>query len=211
MIYIFYTRFLNKLKPDLFNFFLKQLPAQNQNKILRFRKWEDAQRSLLGKALLINGLQSLGLHQYSLSDLKYTKLDKPYFNDSIDFNISHSGEYVICAISLTNKIGIDVEEIKNIPYDDFTNNFSVKEWEEILKRDDFQGFYKYWTQKEAFLKAIGMGLNVPLKDAEIIDNKITWENKVWFLHEIKLDNQYISHVSADIYSPKIVIEKRVYS
>ena len=211
MIYIFYTRFVNKLRSASFNFFLQQLPVQNQNKILRFRKWQDAQRSLLGKALLINGLQSLGLDQYSLTDLKYTNLDKPYFNDSIDFNISHSGEYVICAISLTNKIGIDVEEIKSIPYEDFTNNFSLKEWGEILKTDGFNGFYKYWTQKEAFLKAIGMGLNIPLKDAEIIDNKITWQNKVWFLHEIKLDNNYISHVSADISLPRIVIEKRDYN
>lgn len=153
----------------------------------------------------------MGINRYKLSDLKFTNFHKPYFDDSIDFNISHAGEYVLCGISLTNKIGVDVEEIKSIPLDDFTNNFSEKEWEEILQRDDFNGFYKHWTQKEAFLKAIGMGLNIPLKEAEIRDNKITWENKEWFLQEIKLDKGYISHISTDILFPKIIVEKINYN
>ena len=128
MIYIFYTRFNSRLNTESFNLYFKQLPADIQNKILRFRKWQDAHRCLLGKALLINGLAFLGMTDYSLSDLKYTKLDKPFFDDSIDFNISHSGEFIICGISLTNKIGVDVEEIKSISLDDFTDNFSGKEW-----------------------------------------------------------------------------------
>ncbi len=212
MIYIFYTYTPNKLKTETFNYILKLLPPDIENKILRFRKWQDAQRSLLGKALLLDGLQYLGLTQYSLADIKYTNLEKPFFNDSIDFNISHAGNYVICAISLTNKIGVDVEEIKIIPLDDFTSNFSDREWADILKNEnDFYCFYKYWTQKEAFLKAIGMGLNVPLKDAEIINNKITWENTEWYLHEIKLDVGYISHLSTNIFLPQIIIEKREYN
>ncbi len=211
MIYIFYTRYLSRLKTESFSYLLQQLPPLLQSKISKFRNWQDAQRSLLGKALLINGLHSLGIYRYTLSDLKFTKFQKPYFDDSIDFNISHAGEYVLCGISLTNKIGVDVEEIKSIPFDDFTNNFSEREWEEILQGDDFYGFYKYWTQKEAFLKAIGMGLNVPLKEAEIRDNKITWENKDWFLQEITLDKGYISHISTDIFLPKIIIEKINYN
>ncbi|MGI8582952.1 MAG: 4'-phosphopantetheinyl transferase family protein [Chitinophagaceae bacterium] len=207
-IYIYYTRFSIKLKPETFNFLLKQLPRYLQTKIMRYRKWEDAHRSLLGKALLIYGLDYIGHDSYSLNDLKFTQFERPYFDNSIDFNISHAGEYIICAISTTNKIGIDVEQVQNISLNDFKENFSQKEWKNILKADNIiQSFFIYWTRKEAFLKAIGMGLNVPLKNVDTTDNEITWDNKKWFLHEIKLDNDYVSYISCDAVLPEMVIKE----
>jgi 4'-phosphopantetheinyl transferase len=211
MVYIFYTRVDKRLNNDTFSYYLKHLPSVSQTKILKYKYWEDAQRSLLGKALLMKGLNLLGLTRYSLFDLKFTKFHRPYFDDSIDFNISHSGVFVICAISITNKIGVDVEEIKGIQLDDFINNFSEKEWQEILKKDNgFYSFYKHWTQKEAFLKAIGMGLNVPIREVEILDNKITWDNNEWFLQEIKLDERYIAHLSSNISLSGIIVKKINY-
>ncbi len=87
MIYIYYTRFSIKLKPETFNFLLKQLPRYLQTKIMKYRKWEDAHRSLLGKALLIYGLDYIGHDSYSLNDLKFTQFERPYFDNSIDFVI----------------------------------------------------------------------------------------------------------------------------
>jgi len=210
MIYIFHTHFEKKLSNATFNCYLKKLTPTLQNKILKYRNWQDGHRSLLGKALLINGLVILGLHQYSLIDIKFSKFQRPYFDEAIDFNISHAGGSVICAISLSNKIGIDVEEIKKIELEDFTNNFSDKEWQEIKKDNSYDGFYKFWTRKEAFLKAIGMGLNIPLKETEVINNKIIWENKEWFIHEIKLGEGYISHLSTNTLLPKIQINEINY-
>ncbi|MBD0352628.1 MAG: 4'-phosphopantetheinyl transferase superfamily protein [Flavisolibacter sp.] len=186
---------------------MDQLSPDMQNQILRYRKWEDRQRSLLGKALLITGLQSLGLHSYSLRDLKRTEFHKPYFDNTIDFNIAHSGEYVMCGISESNRIGIDVEEIKDIPILDFVNEFSKEELEDMQKAENpLHSFYTYWTKKEAFLKAIGSGLNTPLNKVAIKDNIITWENKKWYLFEIKLNSNHVSHVAADCHSVKINIE-----
>jgi 4'-phosphopantetheinyl transferase len=211
MIYIFYTQFTQRLKPETFNHFFQQLPPSFQNKIVRYRRWQDAQRSLLGKALLINSLDFLGLTHYSLHNLKFTKFERPYFDDLIDFNISHSGEYILCAISRTNKVGVDIEEIQNIPVTDFETNFSEKEWNNIITAADTIPFYRYWTMKEAFLKAIGMGLNVPLSEAEIVNNKITWDKKDWFLHEIKVDERYIAHLSSDHPIPITTIKKIDYN
>lgn len=211
MVSIFYTCIDEHLSTDTFNYYLNQLNPDLQNKISRYRHWQDSQRSLLGKALLRDGLDLLGKTQYHLSGLKFTDHQRPYFDENIDFNISHSGQLVVCAISLTNKVGIDVEEIKPIPLNDFTDNFSQKEWAQILKIDnDFYNFYKCWTQKEAFLKALGMGLNVPLKDVEIIDDKITWKNTNWYLQEIKLEQGYVSHSSCSIAFPKITVKKIKY-
>lgn len=179
-----------------------------QYRISRYKNWEDAQRSLLGKALLINGLKDMGEHSYSLNNLKVTEFEKPYFDDSIDFNISHSGEYVVCALSLTGKVGVDVERLQEVPLNDFKDNFSHYEWQTILKADNqMYSFFKQWTKKEAFLKAIGVGLNLSLKNIEIKDNKIAWEDKEWFLYEIKLNEKHISHVASNLRLPKIEIEE----
>ena len=206
MINVYYTRSVQKLNAEIFSHFFQQLPPPIQNKISKFRNWEDSQRCLLGNALLIRGLEFLGL-TYSLNNLKYTEYKRPFFDDLIDFNISHSGEYIICAISTTNKVGVDVEKMKDIPINNFKNIFSDEEWNNVSTDKSLRSFYTYWTKKEAFLKAIGTGMNIPLKNITIPGNKIVWENREWFLEEIKLDKDYLSHVSSDTDSLEIAIEK----
>jgi 4'-phosphopantetheinyl transferase len=208
MIYVYYNRSPERLKDESFNYLLEQLPPLMQSHIMKFRKWQDRQRGLLGKSLLITGLRSLGLNSYSLKHLKHTDLQRPYFDNSIDFNISHSGEYTICAISETNRIGIDVEEIQNIPLQGFESQFSRIELDKISQAENnLHAFYTLWTQKESFLKAIGTGLYVPLNKIAIEDNKIVWEDKEWFLHEIKLDQGYVSYLSTDSFRPTVVMEE----
>lgn len=187
---------------------VQMLPDSIQSKILKFRNWQDAERCLAGNILLLRGLMDLGRIEYSLQDLKYTEFQKPYINDSISFNISHSGEFVVCAISESNKVGTDIEEIHPIPFDDFTTLFSKQEWDEVINSDNkFHAFFTLWTKKEAFLKVIGCGLNQPLNKVVIENNKITWENREWFLHEIKLDPNHISYICCDVNSPSIQIRE----
>lgn len=208
MVYIFYTRLSGKLDMNSFNYYLDQLPEALQLKISRYRHWQDAHRSLLGKVLLMKGLHTLGLTGYSMRNLKFTAFERPYFDDLVDFNIAHSGKFIVCALSLTNKIGIDVEEVKPIELGDFEANFSEEEWMKIFADDDkYRGFYKFWTKKEAFLKAIGMGLNVPLREAEVLEDKIEWKDQVWFLQEIELDNEYVFHLSSNVFRPEVLIRQ----
>lgn len=211
-VFVLYNKSVNKLKPETFNYLLQQVPSATQNKIARFRKWEDRQRSLLGNILLLKGLELLNKTAYSLNTLKFTEYNRPYFNNLIDFNVSHSGDYTMCAISETVRIGIDVEEIKDIPISDFNEQFSKKELDMMLGApDNLKAFYTLWTQKEAFLKAIGTGLNVPLNTVLVYDNKITWKKETWYLHEIGLDSKHISHLSTNIPSPQIIVQKVDFS
>ena len=130
----------------------------------------------------------MGLDGYPLEEIKYTEFMKPYFDDVVDFNISYYSEYIICAISKTHKAGIDIEEIRNIPFDDFDTQFSDTEWKSILAAEySMHAFYMLWTQKESFIKAIGSGMNVPLNRVIISANKIAWNNEKWFCYEITLD------------------------
>ncbi len=208
MIHVFYCNSGVRLDNTLYNYFLNKIPPVYQEEIAKFRKWEDRQHRVLGKILLVKGLEMLGLTAYSLDQLQYTNLKRPYLNGSIDFNISHSGEYVLCAISTMAKIGVDVEEITDIPITDFINEFSAEEMKSILGSEaSLYSFYSLWTKKEAFLKAIGTGLHVPLNKVHVIDNKIGWEAKEWFLTKLDLDKNYCAHVCANTFECAVKIHE----
>jgi 4'-phosphopantetheinyl transferase len=156
----------------------------------------------------------MGLAQYSLEDLKYTEFQKPYFatSSAIDFNISHSGNYVVCALSETSCLGVDVEWIKPMPIDDFQENFSEQEWNAIQQsKDTFRAFYSNWTQKEAFLKALGVGLNLPLDEIFFTNQKIVWEGKAWFSQEIVLDDEYVCHLVSSAAQPAVSLKQVSFS
>lgn len=87
----------------------------------------------------------------------------------IHFNLSHSGDQLALIFSLDSPVGIDIEKIH-----------PVKKWEQLARRffhpeenqllleadpnDSELLFFRYWTMKEAFVKALGAGLSIPLND-----------------------------------------------
>lgn len=85
----------------------------------------------------------------------------------VKFNISHSGKLVVLAVTRGVEIGVDVEYIlrdrKNIEIVD--RFFSVQEIDNLKileKEKQYDMFFKLWTLKEAYIKARGMGLSIPL-------------------------------------------------
>lgn len=94
------------------------------------------------------------------SDLYYGRYGKPYLkNKGIYYNISHSGIYIVIALSL-KEIGIDIQLVKNkIDWDCF---FSESESNMVKNdiSDEVLGFSVLWSCKEAYLKKIGSGLAI---------------------------------------------------
>lgn len=85
---------------------------------------------------------------------------------ALDFNLSHSADYVVCALTRTGQIGVDVEGFARQRdlhvADDF---FAPSEVEQLLKcpaEARNRRFVEFWTLKEAFIKAVGHGLAIPL-------------------------------------------------
>jgi 4'-phosphopantetheinyl transferase len=94
---------------------------------------------------------------------------KPILRDSsrIDFNASHSGEMALYAFTVGCEVGIDVEKIRKLdePESIATRFFSMAEASELLSLTPEQrgpAFFRCWTRKEAYVKAIGEGLSIPL-------------------------------------------------
>ncbi len=88
--------------------------------------------------------------------------DKP-----IRFNLSHTDGLVMCAIVLENDIGADIENLqkKHATLKIAEHVFSKQEIEALQnmpEHEQAQRFFEYWTLKEAYIKARGMGLSLPL-------------------------------------------------
>ncbi len=208
MIHVFYCMVTGRLSTDAISRLMQCIPASSRYQILKFRKWEDMQRALLAKCLLVESLKSLNLYNCSLKDLQFTTFNRPFFPAGPDFNISHSGQFVICAFSDDARIGIDIEEIKDIPLRDFDREFSTEEMENIQKSNDsLRSFYNLWTKKEAFLKAIGKGLSVPLSKVSFQNDMIAWDNDFWYLTGIVVDQNYASHVCINAKESEIRIKE----
>lgn len=87
------------------------MPDYIKYKIIKYRKWEDAHGCLLGKCLLIRAFEFRN-EILLLTDLQYNEFGRPYFATyrNLDFNISHSGNIVVCVITNKGKIGVDNEK-----------------------------------------------------------------------------------------------------
>jgi 4'-phosphopantetheinyl transferase len=207
MSILLYYSILDHTYGDQFKLLLHDLPQNLQDRIKKYRRREDAYNALIGKHLLLKGLARYGFNK-SLHQLMYTKTGRPYFKEGPDFNISHSGNMVVCAFSMQSKIGIDIEGITNIDISEFKSLFSVNEWSKInTSTNCLKEFYRIWTIKEAILKADGAGIS-QMDSLIVEDNKEAFlNNNKWHFQEINLHVEYVCHTASLIYNPSIEVEK----
>lgn len=186
MTILYYHIFDEPLSPSRFLQKLGTLHFVQQEKIKKFRRWQDAHASLFGKLLLQKGLLNFGIPN-DLANLKTDRNNKPYLDgSSIGFNITHSGNLVACVLTdETLAIGLDAEEWKPLDIADFISCWNDEEWTAI-RNNEIQEFYKYWTAKEAVIKAEGQGLGIPLKEIMIKEGRATWNNREYFLEEVDI-------------------------
>ena len=99
-------------------------------------------------------------------------LDSTDHGESIEFNISHSGNIVVLAFTRNRRIGIDIEHLRS----DFSTTeiaqrfFSLAEREalrQVPMEQRHEAFFICWTRKEAFIKALGEGLSHPLDQFDV--------------------------------------------
>ena len=143
----------------------KIIPEDRFMKFLRMKEEKD-KKLLFGSEILL----MCGCIKYQINYNKkvYSKYGKPYIENSyISFNISHSGKYVICSFSKF-EVGCDIELIGEVYMDvaeRFFNQIEVVKLLSITEDKQKQKlFYDMWVLKESFIKNVGKGLNLGLKD-----------------------------------------------
>ncbi len=109
--------------------------------------------------------------------LNLGKHGKPFFLEPddaalLDFNVTHSGDLWLCALTATGPVGIDIET----PRDETDWNALVERYFSEAEGQAFaalpenrkkEAFFRTWVTKEAFLKARGSGLTTPLRDFDV--------------------------------------------
>lgn len=166
MIEIYSLKIDGGFSVEKFDRLFQCVDKEKQASVKAFYRFEDSQRAL-GAATLIRSIavDKLGISNCEIQFGK-NEYGKPFLKGFPDFhfNLSHSGEWVVCAID-NEQIGIDVEKINNIDLSIADRFFSKQEVQDIhLKPEDEQlpHFYDIWTLKESYIKAWGKGLSIPL-------------------------------------------------
>lgn len=140
---------------------------ERQERIARFRYDKDKIRCLTAELLVRYALASaFDMNDRSVS-FQYTENGKPFLrNSDVQFNLSHSGNLVVCAVGRT-AVGIDVEKIRQTDYHDIYSSFATSEIELMNRtKPDLlaDAFYQLWTLKESYVKFCGIGLLYPFSD-----------------------------------------------
>ena len=141
------------------------ISEDRKKKIQKYVKIEDKKSALISEVLLRYILKENNLEY----QVRYNEYGKPLVK-GINFNISHSGEWVVIAVS-NKKVGIDIE--KNI--DDLVGMeiFSSNE-KEYINRGKADGYLErtteIWTKKESYLKYLGVGLYKELNSFSAISS-----------------------------------------
>lgn len=147
-----YSRFLSPDEWERAQRF--RLPGDRQ----RYRVMRTVLRMILGKTLACDPREIV---------FGYTPTGKPYLRDPADslaFNVSHSGDYGLVGIFLDGLIGVDLEQMQvNANVQKLAQRFFASAESEVILAhfapQQQQLFYRYWTAKEAFLKATGLGIS----------------------------------------------------
>lgn len=160
--------------PDLLAAYLKTLSKDESQRHERLIFPRHRQQFLVSRALLRSVLadylqikpEEVRFAKNAYGKPRIASFDQEY---PLSFNLSHTNELSVLAISSGNELGVDVEYLtRKVDILKLARRyFSPLETEALQKLDVSQfndRFFYLWTLKEAYIKACGMGLAIPLKD-----------------------------------------------
>ena len=158
-------------------FFESTLAEDEINRAKRFHFQKDRERFVAGRGLLRVILSSYAGVPPGEIIFTYGSHGKPGLprqdgRPAIEFNLAHSGGTAIYAITQDRPVGVDIESMKDeFPLESVAEHFfstvEVAALRSLPKHLRRIAFFKCWTRKEAFIKALGDGLSCPLSDFDV--------------------------------------------
>lgn len=199
---------VNQLRnPDTFQTHFKCMPKERQDVIMKYKQEDDRLRSLGAGIVLASILKQYKL-DFAQTVLAYGPNGKASVasRPDIHFNLTHSGNYAagICGVS---PVGIDVEVLGKLNEKTAKRFFHDGEYRYLMEAEDEEErrvrFFRLWVLKESFMKATGLGMQLPLNEFEIsfsgqdigVAQKV--DDRTYYFKEFALENSRMAVCSAD--------------
>ena len=202
------------------------LSQDERQRTVRYHRPSDRDRFIVGRGILRKIISAyLGL---SPGELKFTynEYGKPAVSvdqniRALNFNLSHSNEMILYAVTRGRVVGIDIEYIR----EDFA---TIEIAERFFSKDEVaalkslppdlrsKGFFNCWTRKESFIKAKGMGVSYPLDrftvslapdEPPALLNVYGDEHELasWQMYELKVGEDYAA--SLIVQTPHVILRQ----
>ena len=173
---IWCARLPDVLDEGLFHSYYEILTSEETERYTRFAFEKDRRQFLLTRALERDVLSRyLGVEPAALVFIR-NEYGKPALAEpvtsSLAFSLSHTNGLSVCAVASAEIVGVDVESLQRSPgHRDIAKRYFAGNEADFLESLD-EGekrteFLKMWTLKEAFIKARGLGLSIPLNSFEM--------------------------------------------
>jgi 4'-phosphopantetheinyl transferase len=133
------------------------LTEEERERAALFRTEELRRRYVAAHAGLHEALEACGAGR--VTRFARGEHGKPYLAGSrLRFSLSHSGEVALVAVALDVEVGVDVERVReNVEGAALARRFLPAEEAAAVEREP-SSFFRYWTRREAYVKALGVGI-----------------------------------------------------
>ena len=207
---------LSQIKSDLPKYRLA-LSTEETKRAKSFVSKRDRESFVLSRGALRSVLSRYLSIPANDIELSYNRHGKPQVSDGtspiVEFNLSHSGDYALCALTKRTPIGIDIERVRSRNpehYIRLAHRFFSKSETDAIKNCPHNEivplFFWFWTRKEAYVKQHGHGLALPLNNFTVdIDrqNRARLVNTPWCpsdidstrIYDLKVANGYCAAYS----------------
>lgn len=154
---------LSNYQCDL-NYFWSLLVQSEREQAESYRFQRDQCRYVVARGVLRSLLSKYLKQAPETIKITYETWGKPTLTitDRVYFNLSHSADYILYALTKDYEVGIDIEyKDENIKFEDIVFDIfsapELEQWRRLANEDRSDFFYKHWVCKEAILKAFGKG------------------------------------------------------
>ncbi len=148
-----------------------------------YRFKDDRLRFLLARYILKSVASKIAGREIGEAEPTFTEFGKPIFTDiPLHFSISHSGRFSSVAFSLDYQLGLDIEMVRSVQDAKQLSKrfFSIEEnlfLEKTGQSALLDNFFRVWSAKEAYIKALGRGISKKLQEFSVVDAEGTFAVK----------------------------------
>ncbi len=155
----------------------KNLAADELRRAARFRFERDRGRFIVRRSLFrillgrYTGLDPVQL-RFAANDYGKPVLAPISEEETLFFNLSHSAGLGLFAFTKAGRIGVDIERVsREFEHEQVAERFFSAQERAVIRslppEDKAEAFYNCWTRKEAYIKAHGEGLSLPLDQFDV--------------------------------------------